>query len=202
MVSISRQSTVLAQTIGTSSSTMDILGETTREISAMVEVIRDIANQTNLLALNAAIEAARAGDSGRGFSVVADEVRKLSERTAQSTARITAAIEAVQAKTLEAIDSMRAGMEQAHSSALAIEDASGRIRDIRERTEILVCEIAEISRQLGAQSASGTSVSHGVGKIAEANEQNSAVMRDTKSSSKTVREVALRLQAAVHHFSV
>ncbi|MCB1160426.1 MAG: hypothetical protein KDK45_23185, partial [Leptospiraceae bacterium] len=72
---------------------MDQLKESSKEVSKVISIMKNIASRTNLLALNASIEAARAGESGKGFTIVADEVGKLAQSSSSYTKVITDSIQ-------------------------------------------------------------------------------------------------------------
>jgi methyl-accepting chemotaxis protein len=106
--------------------TMQQLVENAGKISAVVQLIQDIAAQTNLLALNATIEAARAGEAGKGFAVVANEVKSLANQTAKATQEIAHSVSQIQGATRNAdaaILAIGAAIEELSHNAAAI--ASG-----------------------------------------------------------------------------
>ncbi|MEM7475499.1 MAG: methyl-accepting chemotaxis protein [Planctomycetota bacterium] len=108
------------------------LSDPTRQISAIVESIGDIASRTDLLALNASIESIRAGEHGQGFAVVADEVRKLAEQSSEATREINSLLESIHMVTQESLRGISREREQVDSELRRVKKAEESLREMME----------------------------------------------------------------------
>ncbi len=190
----------IAQTVHAGSTSIEGLGKQSQQISAIVQVIRDIADQTNLLALNAAIEAARAGEAGRGCAVVADEVRKLAERTAQSTQQIGSMITAIQGSAADAVKIMEDTVQRVSAGVSLADQAGTAITQITLSADHVVKGVAEIAAALQQQGLAGQDMSRHVEDIAGMTEENSHTASQTAQAARDLEALAADMRQAVDRF--
>ena len=182
-------------TMATMAKIVGDLGEQSREIGQIIEVITEIADQTNLLALNAAIEAARAGEQGRGFAVVAEEVRQLAEQSAQATTQISELVKNIQRETERTVLGISDGAQEATESAHAVEQSGKLLRGIIEEIDQITSTMLEVSQ--GIQLIAG-----GSEHLAATTEEQSASIDSIALSAQELSQMSERLQVVVRQFQL
>ncbi|EGO63472.1 methyl-accepting chemotaxis protein [Acetonema longum] len=192
------------------------LGEKSKQIGQILDVISGIAGQTNLLALNAAIEAARAGEQGRGFAVVAEEVRKLAEQSRQATEQISQIVCEIQQQTDEAIRAMDSGNSKVSEGVDVVQAAGQALQNILAQIGRSVSMISDINTASNQQlqgmqqmvsSAGNVAViaresSIGAHTTAAAIEEVTASMEEINSAAEALAKMAGELQIMVTKFKL
>lgn len=204
------------KTVNNTARTVRALGERSKQIGYIVDVIAGIAKQTNLLALNAAIEAARAGEQGRGFAVVAEEVRKLAEQSQEAAKQIADLILEIQVETNQAVDAMETGIQEVVLGSEAVNGAGDAFNEIIVTINKVTKQVQEVSiasEQMAAGAEQALSAVQNVASISEetaasaeevaaATEQQTASIQEVAASATILTQLAEELRNMVRHFKV
>ena len=192
----------IADTVGESSRRIISLGERSKQIGDIINVIKDIADQTNLLALNAAIEAARAGEQGRGFAVVADEVRKLAERTAKATSEISGMIGGIQNEVDGAVASMDEATNKVGLGVKNVTMAGVSLNNIVQSVNGLQAMIQQIASATEEMSTVSETISSDIETIANVSNETSSSSGQIAQSASDLARLSADLQKVVGQFRV
>lgn len=179
---------------------LEALGEKSRSIGKVADLITGIAEQSKFLALNAAIEAARAGEAGRGFAVVAEEVRNLANHVVESTSEIEGLIAEIQAEIQAAVLTSDDGVKQAeHGRELAkrAQECLERITDITKRSTDAARQIELATNQ---QRSASTQVATAVREVAGASEEVASGAKRVTGYSNELATLAQDLHEKLHTF--
>jgi methyl-accepting chemotaxis protein len=188
---------------------MERLGQSSKEIGKVIDVINDIADQTNLLALNATIEAASAGEAGKGFTVVANEVKELSKQTAQATDQISRQIEEMQKNTtltVQAIEEITKIIEEINSISCsivsAVEEQTLTVNEISKNVSNSSQAATEIARNVGESARGLKEVSSNIQGFNVTTTSTADGVQHIKQSAQAMAELASGLHAIVKQFKV
>lgn len=189
-----------AASVDTVAQQMRELDRAAQHISAVMAVIRAVAEETNLLALNAAIEAARAGEAGRGFAVVADAVRKLAERTAQSTSDIGQTIGAVQAGVDATVSTMCNVVLQVKRGIARVREGGEVVREIQQAAQQTQLLVQEISAAVSEENAASREFARQVEQVSIAADQGRLAAAASANLAQELQQQSLRMLGIVQRY--
>ena len=192
------------------------LEKASRSIEGITNTINEIATQTNLLSLNASIEAAKAGESGRGFSVVASEIRKLAEQSMEASKQIGKIIGSIQVRTKETVnnakeaeeivssqeDALQATIQVFHAIGSQVEGLTENIEEIGEGVSSIEAAKNETLRAIQNISAGLTETAAASAEVQSAADNQLQSARALNETANGLGEDATELQDTISQFTV
>jgi methyl-accepting chemotaxis protein len=190
------------QNVQTTASNVQTLGERSREINNVVEVISNIAHQTNRLALDAAIQAAMAGENGKGFGAVAADIRRLAERAKEQTSIIARIVRAVRDDIGAVAISMQDTERETSTGARLTQNAGTALESIFTAVERQAQEIEGITSVTRQQLETSSAIVQIMHSVSNTTQQSTVSTRDTSQSTERLARLVEQLRASVEAFKL
>ena len=173
------------------------LSEQSQAIGEVVASVADLAEQSNLLAVNAAIEAAKAGESGKGFTVVAHEVRSLAEQSKQATIQVRSMLSEVQKSINQAVMAIEQGTRAVESGVEVSRHTGESIQMLAEGIEESSQAATQIAASSQQQLAGMSQIVIAMENIKQAAAQNVAGTKQAEQAARSLDELGRRLKSLV-----
>src|ERR1700694_5394451 len=184
------------------STKVQALGDSSREIDSIVTVIANIAHQTNRLALDAAIQAAMAGDNGKGFGAVAADIRRLAERAKEQASQIARIVRSVREDIGAAAVSMQDTEHETSIGAQLAQEAGSALESIFSVVERQGREIESINQMATQQLQSSTTIVQIMHGVSDSTQRSSHSTRDAAQNMERLARLAEQLLASVEAFKL
>lgn len=184
------------------SSKVQALGDSSREIDSIVTVIANIAHQTNRLALDAAIQAAMAGDNGKGFGAVAADIRRLAERAKDQASQIARIVRSVREDIGAAAISMQDTEHETSIGAQLAQEAGTALESIFSVVERQGREIESINQMATQQLQSSNTIVQIMHGVSDSTQRSSHSTRDAAQNMERLARLAEQLLASVEAFKL
>lgn len=178
------------------------LGESSREIGNIIDIINTLSERTNILAVSASMQAANAGEAGIEFAVIAQEIKRISESSKKSTFEITELINNIKKGASEAISTMSSTITRVNEGT----NLAGKVGSEMNKTQLDAAELAEaitrISRESESQNEANAVMMAQANKVLNSTEKTSVAL--DKQSVQTIKLVAYaeKLRSEVGSFKL
>lgn len=190
------------QNVQTTANKVQTLGENSREINNIVEVISSIAHQTNRLALDAAIQAAMAGENGKGFGAVAADIRRLAERSKDQASSIARIVRSVREDIGAAAVSMQDTERETFAGTQLTQEAGVALESIFSAVEYQAREIESINQAAVQQLQASSNIVQIMRSISNSTQQSNISTRSASQNTERLARLVEQLRASTEAFKL
>jgi methyl-accepting chemotaxis protein len=194
------QMLTLRQAVAAISQQNQRLGDSTSQIgniSALANLVSDLATQTNMLALNAAVEAVRAGEYGKGFAVVASEIRKLADESQQAAQKINGIIPEIKGAIESTVKATEESRKIVAEGVKTAQDTAEAFTGVREACNLVFASNQQISLNIKQQAIAIGQVADEMNSLNRTASQTISGITQVKVSTQRLNQAALNLKSVV-----
>ncbi len=202
MQGLQENMTVIHQDSTVSLEEMLQLGQQSKAISKIMDLINTLADQTKLIAFNAALEASSAGESGKRFSVVASEIRHLADRVTESTFEIEERIQEIQDSISRLVITSEKGVISIQKGIQLSYEATDELNELVSAASKTSSAATQISHSTQQQKIASSQVVVALHSITSGSSFNAQSVREISNISEEMLLVSAQLNKLVNEFCV